>query len=89
MTEPSDTNETGGAILVWIRSRGRRVVSRAEGVFSDRVILYLWREINLFELLASIFTPYSMSNTTSIANYSLHPHDICVIRRGVPRDAGR
>ena len=77
------------AILVGLRSRRRCVVSMAEGVFSGRIILYLWKGINIFELPASIFTPYSMSSMTSIANYSLHSHDICVIRRGVPRGAGR
>ena len=55
-------------------------MAMAGGVFSERVILYLWREIDVFELLASIFTPYSMSNMTSIAKYSLHSYDIGVIR---------
>ena len=67
-------------ILVGMRNQRRYVVSISEGVCSGRVILYLWMGISAFELLTSIFMPYSMSSMTSIANYSLHSYDVCVIR---------
>ena len=73
------------AILKRAGSRRRCVMSMAEGVFSGRVILYLWKDINVFEISASIFTPYSMPNMTSIANYSLHSYYICgSVHRSAP-----
>ena len=44
------------------------------------IIIYLWKGINSFEMLALIFMPYSMYNMAWIVNYLLHSYDIGVIR---------